>query len=103
MLTRHWHFAEAVEYVSGQFNKFITENPAANAALAAGRASVDQSAKINSGQDKMKGLKDTLGALSDFQTMKAKYTTHINICQENKKCFETRDLEIVARVQQVFF
>ena len=32
-LIRHWHFAEAVEYVRETFNKFISQNKAASAAL----------------------------------------------------------------------
>lgn len=30
---RHWHFAEAVDYILNSFTKFLTENKAASAAL----------------------------------------------------------------------
>ena len=33
MLIRHWHFAEAVEYIRETFNKFLSENKAAASAL----------------------------------------------------------------------
>lgn len=45
-------------------------------------------------------MKDTLSSLPQFQTMKAKYSIHINICQDCKSLFEKRNLDLVAAVQQ---
>jgi syntaxin-binding protein 1 len=45
-------------------------------------------------------MKDTLTALPQFQSLKAKYSIHINICQECKVLFEKRNLDLVASVQQ---
>lgn len=39
-LIRHWHFAEAVEYIGDTFNKFISSNKAAAAALGSSDALV---------------------------------------------------------------
>ncbi len=35
MLIRHWHYADAVEYIKESFTKFITSNKAAAGALGA--------------------------------------------------------------------
>jgi syntaxin-binding protein 1 len=91
-LIRHWHFAEAVDYILNNFNKFLTENKAASAALG------NQSTPT--GLDALKMMKDTLTALPQFQALKAKYSIHINICQECKVLFERRNLDLVASVQQ---
>jgi syntaxin-binding protein 1 len=32
-LIRHWHFAEAVDYILNSFSKFLNENKAASTAL----------------------------------------------------------------------
>jgi syntaxin-binding protein 1 len=45
-------------------------------------------------------MKDTLNALPQFQSLKQKYSIHINLCQECKVLFERRNLDLVASVQQ---
>jgi syntaxin-binding protein 1 len=65
-LIKHWHFAEAVDYIRNAFNKFISENKAAAAALGGVATSKAQ------GIDNLKAMKDTLGALPQFQAMKGK-------------------------------
>lgn len=45
-------------------------------------------------------MKDTLSSLPQFQTLKAKFSVHITICQECKLLFEKRNLDLVAAVQQ---
>lgn len=65
MLIRHWHFAEAVDYIRNAFNKFLSENKAATQALG-------QDESKNSGIDNLKTMKDTLAALPQFQSMKGK-------------------------------
>ncbi|KAI8926874.1 Sec1-like protein [Entophlyctis helioformis] len=92
-LIKHWHFAEAVEYIRESFTKFLSENKAAANAL--GQA--DDKPK---GIDSLKQMKDTLSSLPQFQEMKSKFSVHINICQECKSLFEKRRLDIVAGVQQ---
>jgi syntaxin-binding protein 1 len=47
-------------------------------------------------------MKDTLSALPQFQTLKAKFAIHINIAQECKSQFESRHLDTVAALQQVW-
>ncbi|KAI8914350.1 Sec1-like protein [Gorgonomyces haynaldii] len=92
ILIRHWHFAEAVDYIRNAFQKFISENKAAAQAL--GGDSNSQ------GLDSLKQMKDTLSSLPQFQAMKSKFSVHINICQECKSLFERRRLDLVAGVQQ---
>ncbi|KAJ3027855.1 UNVERIFIED_CONTAM: vacuolar sorting protein VPS33/slp1 [Siphonaria sp. JEL0065] len=92
MLIRHWHFAEAVEYVRDNFNKFLVENKAA--------ASILNSDPSRRGLDNLAEMKDTITSLPQFQEMKAKYSVHINICQECKSIFERRRLDAVAAVEQ---
>ncbi|KAI9346257.1 dynein heavy chain and region D6 of dynein motor-domain-containing protein [Obelidium mucronatum] len=92
MLIRHWHFAEAVEYVRDNFNKFLVENKAA--------ASILNSDPSKRGMDNLNDMKDTITSLPQFQEMKAKYSVHINICQECKSIFERRRLDAVAAVEQ---
>ncbi|KAJ3286901.1 vacuolar sorting protein VPS33/slp1 [Rhizoclosmatium sp. JEL0117] len=92
MLIRHWHFAEAVEYVRDNFNRFLAENKAA--------ASILNSNSSKSGFDNLNDMKDTITSLPQFQEMKAKYSVHINICQECKSIFERRRLDAVAAVEQ---
>ncbi|KAJ3259941.1 vacuolar sorting protein VPS33/slp1 [Boothiomyces macroporosus] len=92
LLIRHWHFAEAVDYILNNFQKFLTENKAAGAAL--GNTSSLQ------GIDALKQMKDTLSSLPQFQALKAKFSIHINVAQECKVLFERRNLDLVASVQQ---
>ncbi|KAJ3382670.1 vacuolar sorting protein VPS33/slp1 [Lobulomyces angularis] len=91
-LIRHWHFADAVEYISGTFEKFISNNKAAAAAL--GHNEGPQ------GIESLNNMKDTLSALPEFQEMKTKFSLHINICQECKTVFEQRNLNLLAGIEQ---
>lgn len=50
--------------------------------------------------DNLKLMKDTISALPQFQEMKTKFSTHINICQECKVLFEKRKLASVAAFEQ---
>ncbi|KAI9092656.1 Sec1-like protein [Phlyctochytrium arcticum] len=95
MLIRHWHYADAVEYIRKTFNNFLTDNKAAATALnqEGGEAGLK-------GVDSLKHMKDTLGSLPQFQEMKAKFSVHINICQECKSLFEKRQLDMIAAVEQ---
>ncbi|KAI8917070.1 Sec1-like protein [Powellomyces hirtus] len=95
MLIRHWHYADAVDYIRNTFNKFLTENRAASSAMEK-EGGADQSGGI----DALKHMKETLSSLPQFQEMKAKFSAHINICQECKNMFERRQLDIVAAVEQ---
>jgi syntaxin-binding protein 1 len=63
MLIRHWHFAEAVEYIRGNFNRFISENKAALTAMGV------ESPK---GMNSLNEMKDTIQSLPQFQEMKSK-------------------------------
>ncbi|KAJ3271878.1 vacuolar sorting protein VPS33/slp1 [Terramyces sp. JEL0728] len=92
ILIRHWHFAEAVDYILNNFQKFLSENKAAGAAL--GNTSSLQ------GIDALKQMKDTLSSLPQFQALKSKFSIHINVAQECKVLFERRCLDLVASVQQ---
>ena len=46
-------------------------------------------------------MKDTISALPQFQEMKAKYSVHINVCQECRTLFEKRKLDTIAAFEQV--
>ncbi|KAJ3291694.1 vacuolar sorting protein VPS33/slp1, partial [Blyttiomyces sp. JEL0837] len=83
MLIRHWHFAEAVEYIRDNFNRFLSENKAAMTALG-------QDTTVG-GMESLAHMKDTLTSLPQFQEMKAK---------ECKLIFERRKLDSVAAVEQ---
>ena len=63
MLVRHWHFAEAVDYILESFTKFMHENKAASSAMNGPQLT---------GLDSLKAMKETLGALPQFQALKAK-------------------------------
>ncbi|KAJ8327543.1 hypothetical protein BDV3_003364 [Batrachochytrium dendrobatidis] len=91
-LIKHWHFAEAVEYIRTSFTKFLSENKAAANAIGADSKPI--------GIDSLKQMKDTLSSLPQFQEMKAKFAVHINICQECKSLFEKRRLDLAASVEQ---
>ena len=73
MLIRHWHFAEAVDHILNSFNKFLNENKAASAA-----AGTQSNA---TGLDALKAMKDTLGALPQFQSLKAKVSIILSIAK----------------------
>ncbi|KAJ3179292.1 vacuolar sorting protein VPS33/slp1 [Geranomyces variabilis] len=97
MLIRHWHYADAVDYIRNTFNKFLTENHAASSAMQReGGGSPTDAGGIES----IKAMKDTLSSLPQFQDMKSKFSAHINICQECKTMFERRQLDLVAAVEQ---
>ncbi|KAI9207262.1 Sec1-like protein [Polychytrium aggregatum] len=95
MLIRHWHFAEAVDYIRESFSKFLSENKAA--ANAVNKDSAEGSPK---GIESLKDMKDTLAALPQFQEMKSKFSAHINICQECQSEFSNRKLASLAAVEQ---
>jgi syntaxin-binding protein 1 len=78
MLLRHWHFADAVEYIRENFNSFLNENKAASTAFNnAGGEQQQPKRQLNTLND----IKDTLSALPQFQELKAKFSIHINISQ----------------------
>ncbi|KAH6574720.1 hypothetical protein BASA60_005365 [Batrachochytrium salamandrivorans] len=91
-LTKHWHFALAVEYIQQSFAKFLSENKAASNALGQDKKPI--------GIDSIKQMKDTLSSLPQFQEMKGKFAIHINICQECKSLFEKRRLDQAATAEQ---
>ncbi|KAJ3201238.1 vacuolar sorting protein VPS33/slp1 [Entophlyctis luteolus] len=91
MLIRHWHYVDAVDYVRENFNKFLSENKAAASML---------NANSKRGLENLNDMKDTISSLPQFQELKAKYSVHINICQECKSLFERRKLDLVAAVEQ---
>jgi syntaxin-binding protein 1 len=91
-LIRHWHFAEAIEYISDTFKKFLGSNKAAEAALG--------STDGPSGIEALNQMKDTLSALPEFQEMKSKFSLHINICQECQSVFEKRSIGPIAGIEQ---
>ncbi|KAJ1547774.1 vacuolar sorting protein VPS33/slp1 [Nowakowskiella sp. JEL0078] len=93
-MLRHWHYAEAAEYIRNSFNIFLSENKAAVSTLGA-----KEGTNIGS-MENLKQMKDTLSSLPEFQEMKAKFSVHINICQECKSLFERRKLSLVASVEQ---
>lgn len=65
MTIRHWHFAEAVEFILESFNGFLSENKAAS--MAVGNNNLK-------GIEALSAMKDSLAALPQFQTLKAKVT-----------------------------
>ncbi|ORZ37150.1 Sec1-like protein [Catenaria anguillulae PL171] len=86
---RHKHIAETTQTILAQFNKFLSENKAANAAMG------------GSGQGpNLKDLKDTLAAMPQFQEMKQKYSIHINLAQECMTMFERKKLNETAMIEQ---
>ncbi|KAJ3019493.1 vacuolar sorting protein VPS33/slp1 [Thoreauomyces humboldtii] len=68
MLIRHWHYADAVEYIRTTFNKFLTENRAASSAMEREGGGAEPSGGIES----LKHMKETLSSLPQFQEMKGK-------------------------------
>ncbi|KAJ3236110.1 vacuolar sorting protein VPS33/slp1 [Chytriomyces hyalinus] len=89
MLIRHWHFVEASAYVIDNFKKFLMENKAAVSYLSGEQKKVD-----------LNEMKDTITSIPQFQEMKAKFSVHINICNECQAIFERRRLDLVASVEQ---
>lgn len=67
MLVRHWHFAEAVDYILESFTKFMHENKAASSVMNGPQLT---------GLDSLKSMKETLGALPQFQSLKSKVIIH---------------------------
>ncbi|KAI8614150.1 Sec1-like protein [Chytriomyces sp. MP71] len=91
-LIRHWHFVEASAYVIDNFKRFLAENKAAAAFINGER---DQKKEMD-----LNEMKDTITSIPQFQEMKAKFSVHINICQECQSIFERRRLDLVAGVEQ---
>ncbi|KAI9223501.1 Sec1-like protein [Blastocladiella britannica] len=86
---RHKHVAEAIDTILAMFNKFLSENKAANAAMGGG-----------GGQADLKTLKDTLAAMPQFQEMKQKYSIHINLTQECMNSIQRHKLVEVGDIEQ---
>ncbi|RKP01437.1 hypothetical protein CXG81DRAFT_11991 [Caulochytrium protostelioides] len=92
VLIRHWHFVEAVDYISDMFQRFLSENKAASNALSG--------QSPTAGIEGIMAMKDTLAHLPQFQEMKQRFAVHINICGQCKSEFESRKLDLVAGVEQ---
>ncbi|KAI9189265.1 syntaxin binding protein 1 [Blastocladiella emersonii ATCC 22665] len=86
---RHKHIADTIKSLLDGFNKFLSENKAASAAMGG--------AAKSSG---LKDMKDMLAAMPQFQEMKQKYSVHINLSQECMNIFERRKLADTAAIEQ---
>lgn len=53
------------------------------------------------GIESLNEMKDTLGALPEFQEMKSKFSLHINICQQCKTMLGEKRIDACAAVEQV--
>ncbi|KAJ2997799.1 vacuolar sorting protein VPS33/slp1 [Globomyces sp. JEL0801] len=92
MTTRHWHFEDAKQHISSNFNTFLNENKAASVATS--------SASQTTGIDALKQMKETLASLPQFHAQKAQFSIHINMLQECNTLLTRRKLDLVASVQQ---
>ncbi|KAI8609559.1 Sec1-like protein [Chytriomyces sp. MP71] len=68
---KYEHIANVLEFIATGVRKFTSENKAAN--FASGNAR---------GGDQIAAMKETLGALPEFQEMKSKFSLHSDMCQE---------------------
>ncbi|KAF0389850.1 Sec1-like protein [Gigaspora margarita] len=82
---RHKHMKDCIDQLMTDFNKFLVEN--------AGFNDRDKAANLND-------IKKMLATLPQFQTMKEKYSVHLNIAQECMSVFDKEKLAEVATVEQ---
>lgn len=85
---RHTHIAETSRSLNEQFNKFLSENKAASAAMGGKK------------DGNIKQMKETLASMPQFQEMKQKYTIHVNIAQECMATFERRKIGSTGLLEQ---
>lgn len=91
-LIRHWHYVDVTNYIKAAFEDFLSNNKAALGALG-------KNAEL-SGIDAIKQMKDTLYALPEFQEIKTKFSTHINICTECSQIFERNGTQNISSIEQ---
>lgn len=89
---RHTHIASAIDNIISTFNKFLTENRAA--------AGLTGSGVGGGGVRSLNELRDTLSAMPQFQNLKAKFTSHINISSECMALFNKNKMTEIAIVEQ---
>lgn len=85
---RHSHIAEVSKEIIRRFNEFMSENKAA------------QHAEGGQVTD-LKQLRETMGAMAEFQELKSVYSLHLSVAQECLAVFEKRKLIDVAAVEQI--
>lgn len=90
---RHTHIAEVSQAITNEFKEFMERNPAAKSAAG-------QLAGTASGIEGIAQLKKLVFALPQFQEAKAKYSDHINLCQECMQQYTALKLERISAVEQ---
>ncbi|CAG8616827.1 1613_t:CDS:10, partial [Gigaspora rosea] len=97
---RHKHMKDCIEQLMTDFNKFLVENAGFNDRqiqlvyyFISLEKSLDKAANLND-------IKKMLATLPQFQTMKEKYSVHLNIAQECMSVFDKEKLAEVATVEQ---
>ncbi|KAG0244284.1 Sec1-like protein [Mortierella sp. GBAus27b] len=83
---RHAHIVETASTLTSKFNKFVEENETL-------RGDKDKVASV-------KNMKDQLANLPQYQDLKTKYSTHIEMAKECMKIFEKFKINELGLVEQ---
>lgn len=102
---RHCHIAQCSKAILDRFNQFVRDNPAAMKRSLQSRASTGQenqaSTAAASGSVASVGeLREVMGALGEFQEMKALYGVHLGLAQTCMTVYEKDRLSDVALLEQ---
>ncbi|KAJ3341868.1 vacuolar sorting protein VPS33/slp1, partial [Gonapodya sp. JEL0774] len=89
MSLRHGHIADTTRELTSQFNKFLSDNPAAAGIAGGGRPAND-----------IKDMLSTIQSLPQFADLKSKFTTHISLTQQCLQLYQRRRLNDLATVEQ---
>ncbi|KXS09655.1 Sec1-like protein [Gonapodya prolifera JEL478] len=87
---RHGHIADITRELTSQFNKFLSDNPAA-AGIAGGNGRP---------ANDIKDMLSTIQSLPQFADLKAKFSTHITLTQTCLQLYQRRRLNDIATVEQ---
>ena len=83
---RHMHIKDAIEWVQSQFSDFLRSNRAAQA----------RGQRV----DTLRGMSEAIRALPQYQELLAKFSLHIQICQDNLAVYNERTLERIIDLEQ---
>ncbi|KAI8841646.1 Sec1-like protein [Chytriomyces cf. hyalinus JEL632] len=86
---KYEHIADVLQFIGEGVKKFTSENKAAN--FAAGNTR---------GGDQIAAMKETLGALPEFQELKSKFSLHSNMCADMMAIFAKYQHQVLSGTEQ---
>lgn len=99
---RTWHISKVMEFVTNEFEKFKSENKAAQWEMQGTSASASASSSGGGAgaTTNIEVLKDVMSSFGDYAVTKEALGRHQNLCLGVSKIYESRALEGVVEIEQ---